>query len=175
MSSERDPATSAALVGAKSVIHVTKYDGSYHRRIPVEVVSHQPPLHVVRFEVGASVARTPDPADDPEPFITTWSANVYLFEDRWYDVERGDYEGRTLYYVNIGTPVHFDGAAFHFVDLDLDIWWRTDEQPKVLDEDEFLDHSRAMRYPADVTERARAAVDEALGLIEARAFPFGDG
>jgi hypothetical protein len=29
-----------------------------------------------------------------------------------------------------------------------------------------------MRYPADVIERARAAVDEVLGLIGERAFPF---
>jgi protein associated with RNAse G/E len=43
---------------------------------------------------------------------------------------------------------------------------------QVLDEDEFLDHSRAMRYSADVIERARSAVDDVLRLIRERAFPF---
>jgi protein associated with RNAse G/E len=159
---------------ATSAIHVTKYNGSYHRRIPVERLSHDPPLHCVRFDAGARVTVTPDPDEDPEPFLTTWGAEVLLFEDRWYNVERGARDGRTLYYVNIASPVRFDGHDYHYVDLDLDIWWWTDERPKVLDEDEFLDHSRAMSYPADVIQRARAAVDEALGLIEARAFPFGE-
>ena len=61
---------------------------------------------------------------------------------------------------------------FSCIDLDLDVSWYTDDEPRVLDEDEFLAHSEAMRYPADVIEHARAAVDEVLGLIGQRAFPF---
>ena len=161
--------------GQPTVIHVTKYDGSYHRRIPVDLLSQAPPLHIVRFVEGARVSCTPDPAHDPDPYIAQRGGVVYLFDDRWYSVEHAVRDGRTLYYVNIGSPVEFDGAEFHYVDLDLDIWWWTDERPRILDEDEFLDHSQVMRYPAEVIERARAAVNEALGLIEARAFPFGDG
>ena len=81
-------------------------------------------------------------------------------------------EGRRWYYVNIATPVEFDGEQFHCIDLDLDVSWFADAQPELLDEDEFVAHSEAMRYPADVIERARAAVDEVLGLIGRRAFPF---
>ena len=79
--------------------------------------------------------------------------------------------GRTWFYVNIATPAEFDGAQFHCIDLDLDVSWFVGDEPRVLDEDEFLAHSQSMRYPADVIERARAAVDEVLGLIGQRAFP----
>jgi protein associated with RNAse G/E len=97
---------------------------------------------------------------------------VYLFDDRWYSVIRARRDGRIEYYANIGTPVEFDGGAFHTIDLDLDISWFTDEPPRVLDEDEFLDHATSMRYPERVIERARSAVDDVLRLIKERAFPF---
>ena len=95
-----------------------------------------------------------------------------LWDDRWYNVISARREGRAFYYVNIATPVEFDGAQFHYIDLDLDVWWFAGEAPRLLDEDEFLAHSEAMRYPADVIERARAAVDDVLGSIGERAFPL---
>ena len=160
------------LMGRPMAIHVRKYDGSYHRRWPVYYVLQRGPLYFVQGRAGEPVCATPDPADDPEPSPITWNSDVYLYDDRWYSVIRARIDGRVEYYANIGTPVEFDGEAFHTIDLDLDISWFTDEQPRVLDEDEFLDHSRAMRYPADVVERARSAVDDVLRLIKERAFPF---
>ena len=160
------------LIGRPTPIHVTKYDGSYHRRWPVYYVARRGPLYVAQGRAGEPVHSTPNPADDPRPAPITWDSEVYLYDDRWYSVIRARRDGRIQYYANIGTPVEFDGAAFHCIDLDLDVSWYTDEAPQVLDEDEFLDHSAAMRYPADVIERARSAVDDVLRLIKERAFPF---
>lgn len=166
-------------IGKPTPVHVTKYDGSYHRRWPVYYVAKRGPLYLAQGRAGEPVHNTPDPADDPHPAPITWDSDVYLYDNRWYSVirakhvERADHRsGRTEYYANIGTPVEFDGASFHCIDLDLDVSWFTNEPPQVLDEDEFLDHSRAMRYPADVIERARSAVDDVLRLIKERAFPF---
>jgi protein associated with RNAse G/E len=174
-------------IGKPTPIHVTKYDGSYHRRWPVYYVAKRGPLYLAQGRAGEPVHATPDPADDPHPAPITWDSDVYLYDDRWYSVIRARHDdmdspspkgrGRGLgariqYYANIGTPVEFDGASFHCVDLDLDVSWFTDDAPQVLDEDEFLAHSKAMRYPADVIERARSAVDDVLRLIKERAFPF---
>ena len=161
-----------ALIGRQTPIHITKYDGSYHRRWPARFVLHRPSLYLLSEVVGGFVSRTPEPADDPRPMPIKWPGEIYLFDDRWYNVSRINREERCWYYVNIATPVEFDGEQFHCIDLDLDVAWYTDEAPRVLDEDEFLAHSKAMRYPADVVERARAAVDDVLGLIGERAFPF---
>jgi len=160
------------LIGAATPVHITKYDGSYHRRWPARFVMRKGPLYVVLFGAGEAICRTPEPADDPTPVLAKYGGNVYLYDDRWFNISRMRRDGRTWYYVNIATPVEFDGASFHTVDLDLDISWFTDEAPRVLDEDEFLDHSERMRYPADVIEQARAAVDQVLGMIGQRAFPF---
>lgn len=160
------------LIARPTPIHVTKYDGSYHRRWPVYYVAHRGPMYLTQGRAGEPVCNTPEPADDPHPAPITWDSDVYLYDDRWYNVVRAVRDGRVEYYVNIATPVEFDGAAFHCVDLDLDVSWFPGEEPRVLDEDEFLDHSAAMRYPADVIERARSAVDDVLRLIKERAFPF---
>jgi protein associated with RNAse G/E len=168
-------------IGKPTPIHVTKYDGTYHRRWPVYYVAKRGPLYLAQGRAGEPVHSTPEPADDPSPAPITWDSDVYLYEDRWYSVIRAHYrgdhsdgrrDGRVQYYANIGTPVEFDGGSFHCIDLDLDVSWFTDEGPQVLDEDEFLAHSEVMRYPTDVIERARSAVDDVLRLIRERAFPF---
>jgi hypothetical protein len=171
----RTPAVNNELAGRETPLHMTKYDGSYHRRFPGRFVLQRGPLYIIRYFIGDAMTRTPAPEDDPDPLSIIWPGDVYLWSDRWYNVARAAREGRTWFYVNVATPVEFDGAQFHCIDLDLDVAWYTDEEPRVLDEDEFLAHSEAMRYPPGVIERAREAVDEVLGLIRQRAFPFDRG
>ena len=161
-----------SLIGRETPLHMTKFDGSYHRRWPAWFVLHEGPLYLLTLVDGAAISRTPDPADDPNPTLVRGSGHLYLFDDRWFNVAQTVREGRAWFYVNIATPVEFDGAQFHCVDLDLDVSWFVGDEPRVLDEDEFVAHSASMRYPTDVIERARAAVDQVLGLIGQRAFPF---
>jgi protein associated with RNAse G/E len=162
----------ASLVGRPTPILIRKYDGSFHRRWPARYVTKRGPLYLLTFAHGDLVSRTPDPADDPVAWPARFGGDIYLWDDRWYNASRTRRDGRTWYYVNIATPAEFDGAQFTCVDLDLDVSWYTGEAPRVLDEEEFLAHSLAMRYPAAVIEHARAAVDDVLGLIRQRAFPF---
>jgi protein associated with RNAse G/E len=153
-------------------LHVTKYDGRYHRGFPLRYVAGRDGTHVTMIEPGAQITLTPDPADDANPHTIGFTGEFYLSETRWFHVARMRTDAGYRYGVDIGTPATFDGAQFHFIDLDLDVRWETGGEPVIEDEDEFLDHSRIMRYPTDVIEHARAAVDEVLGLIQARAFPF---
>lgn len=164
--------TESTLIGAAVPVHATKYDGAYHRRWPMRYVMRRGPLYVLEFELGTLATKTRDPADDPDPAAFTWPGELYLWEDRWYNTCRVLREGRTWYYTNIATPAEFDGSSFHYIDLDLDVSWYPHNEPRVHDDDEFLDHSASMGYPPEVIERARAAVDEVLGHIAARAFPF---
>ena len=105
-----------------------------------------------------------------------------LLWDCWYNVIFSRREGRDD--VNIATPVEFDGAQFHYIDLDLDVWRFTNERSWLLDEDEFLAHSETMRYPADVisgrappwTMSSYFIADAPFHLIEDDARrPGGDG
>src|SRR6185295_7718095 len=120
-----------------------KYDGSYHRRWPARFVMRQGPLYLLTFAVGETIGATREGGPHVDSRPTRWPGDVYLWDDRWYNVSRMPREGRTWYYVNIATPVEFDGAQFHCIDLDLDVSWFVGDEPRVLDEDEFLAQAEA--------------------------------
>lgn len=101
----------AHLIGRQTPIHVRKYDGSYYRRWPVYYVMRRGPLYVAQGRAGESVHATPEPADDPNPAPITWDSDVYLYDDRYWSVIRARRDGRVQYYVNVGTPVEFDGEV----------------------------------------------------------------
>ena len=160
------------LIGRETPIHITKYDGSYHRRWPARFVAKKGPLYLLTCAPGDRVYHDAECQDEARSWPLRWAGDIYVWEDRWYNVGHNRRMGGNWFYVNVATPAEFDGASFHTVDLDLDVSWMVGEEPRVLDEDEFLDHSGFMRYPPDVIEHARAAVDEVLGMIAERAFPF---
>ncbi len=160
------------LIGRQTPVVATKYDGGLRARWPGWFVTRKQELYVVAQRPGDVVWSPERHGEEPTPWTLQWHADVYLFDDRYYNVSRVRRDERIWYYVNIATPVEFDGEAFAYVDLDLDVAWYTDEEPRVLDEDEFLAHSRSMGYPPTVVDHARAAVDEVLELIRQRAFPF---
>lgn len=160
------------LIGRETPVHIRKYDGSYHRRWPARFVQRKGPLYLLTFAAGEIIGTAAEPAEDRDARPARFGGDIYLYDDRWHNASRMKRDGRTWFYVNIATPVEFDGESFFCIDLDLDVSWYTDEEPRVLDEDEFLAHSQAMRYPADVVDHARAAVDEVLDQIRRRAFPF---
>lgn len=76
------------------------------------------------------------------------------------------------WYCNVTTPAQYDGQTVRYVDLDLDLDVPAEGEPKVLDEDEFLENSRRMGYPPDVIDQARRALEELLALARSRQFPF---
>ena len=73
---------------------------------------------------------------------------------------------------NVATPSAYDGETVRYIDLDLDVLVFPDGKTKVVDEDEFLEHSARMGYPPDVIEQARRAVDALVALARAAQFPF---
>ena len=160
------------LIGRETPIHFTKYDGSYHRRWPARFVLRQGPLYLLRFAADDACRARPIPQTTLVPSRCAMAVTTTFGTTVGTTPRVPSRDGRTWFYVNIATPAEFDGAQFRCVDLDLDVSWFVGDEPRVLDEDEFLAHSEAMRYPAGVIERARAAVDEVLGMIGQRAFPF---
>lgn len=96
------------------------------------------------------------------------------FSDRWYTAACVfDKQGKEVFwYMNIAQPCSFYTDSVSFVDLDLDIIIESDGMPKVVDMDEFEEHSKLFNYPNAIIERAERAVDEVLNDIEKKVFPF---
>lgn len=154
-------------------IHVvsTKYDGSPHWEFDCFYVLEDGPL-IVATNFAGQVLR-----NKAGQWPTPYDVRNHFWQDRWYNVMRCDRPkggGLEYYYCNVTTPTMYDGENIRYVDLDLDVRVFADGRIELLDEDEFVEHSERMGYPADVIEQARSAADELQQLAASRAFPFSD-
>lgn len=157
------------MIGRPVRLYVTKYDGSFHWEQNVWFVMQRGSLIVTQAFTGEEALTSRGPWTLPTDMRT------FFWEDRWYSVIRNTQpigRSNTLWYCNIATPALFDGANLHYVDLDLDVAITADGAVQVRDEDDFERNAALYKYPENVKRAARRAVDELLGIIERREFPF---
>lgn len=69
-------------------------------------------------------------------------------------------------------PPSFDGEILSYTDLDIDVLVKPDFTYQVLDLEDFERHAALYQYPEEVKANTRRALNELIGLIESRAFPF---
>ena len=152
-------------------VRAYKYDGSEHRTWSARVLRREGSLLVLEGtfdeEIRHDVIGTIRPG--------TLSLEYYWL-DRWYNVFRFAQPGGALrnYYCNINSPPAFAGQALSYVDLDIDVLVEPDFSYRILDLDDFERNSSVYNYSAQTKESAKRALDEVVGLIEARAFPFSE-
>ena len=152
-------------------IHVvsTKYDGSRHWEYDSRLVLTTGSLIVSQDFAGQVYQTWKGPHTEP------FDVRNHFWTDRWYNVMRCDRPragGLEYWYCNVTTPAQYDGETVRYSDLDLDVLVFPDGSLKVVDEDEFLEHSVLMGYPPDVIEQSRRAVDELIALARGAQFPF---
>jgi predicted RNA-binding protein associated with RNAse of E/G family len=99
---------------------------------------------------------------------------VLLPHDAWWVATfYGDDAERPVdIYVDITTPVTWDGDLAHSVDLDLDVVRGLSGQIWVDDEDEFAEHRVSLGYPDDVVKQALAACERVHAALVAGDPPF---
>ena len=152
-------------------IRATNYDGSPHWSHPALLIQQSESLWVTRTSSGLEIATERGAWNSP------FDTRGHYWPDRWFNVIRLDQPGVGLtgFYCNIATPAQFDGETLRYVDLQLDVRvfvTEADWTYTVLDADEFEVARQRYRYTEDLVVRCRRAVDEVIGLIEARTFPF---
>lgn len=151
------------------LVRACKYDGSEHRRWAAQVIKQEGSLVVLD-------ARFPDEVvHDLLGTIACGTRSLeYYWLDRWYNVFRFAQPNGELrnYYCNVNVPPTFDGEILSYVDLDLDILVAPDFSYRLLDLDDFETNSQRYGYSAEVQNNARRAVDELVGMIQTRQFPF---
>ncbi|WP_407269928.1 DUF402 domain-containing protein [Radiobacillus sp. PE A8.2] len=91
----------------------------------------------------------------------------------WHTVAMAIEEGKPVaYYCNIAMPSIWNETELTFVDLDLDFVKGSNEEWKVVDEDEFQTNSEKYNYPAHLIEKAPEALADLKGRVKAATFPF---
>ena len=77
-------------------------------------------------------------------------------------------------YVDIATPVRWDGSVIRSVDLDLDVIRGDTGRVWIDDEDEFARHRVQLGYPAEVVRAATTSCDRLFADVEARRAPYDE-
>jgi uncharacterized protein len=150
-------------------VHSTKYDGSLHYRYPSTLVREEGDLLLLYMRPGTAIEsyRGAQVASN-HTLQLYWSDRPYNLHVSWY----ADWCPRN-HYVNIATPATWHDGSLRFVDLDLDVIWRSSTGEIILDdEDEFADHQVRFGYPPDLVERAIRSGAEVRDLIARRVYPF---
>ncbi len=158
-------------LGHSILVRTYKYDGSAHRSWNAKLTHQEGALLVLDATFADEINH------DLLGTITGGTRSLeYYWLDRWYNVFRfSEPEGKLRnYYCNINVPPTFDGKILSYVDLDLDILVAPDFSYQLLDVEDFERNAETLKYSAAVHNNARRAVDELVGMIQAREFPFSE-
>lgn len=150
-------------------VRSTKYDGSIHYRYGTTLVREEPNLLMLYLAPGT-------PIESYRGAMIATQHNLQLYwSDRHYNLHiswHADWRPRN-HYINVATPATWAGGQLQFIDLDLDVIWRSQTGEVLLDdEDEFEVHQVRFGYPADLIEQCRRASAEVIDLIARRVYPF---
>lgn len=150
----------------------TNYDGSLHWEHAAWLM-----------QADGGFVQTATPPNTPvknegDGYVSPYDTLGHYWADRWFNVIRLETPGEGLYgyYCNVATPLQFDGATVHYVDLQLDVRVFAEANGglsyRLVDEDEFEEARERYAYADDLVARCYAAVDEVVRMVEAREFPF---
>jgi uncharacterized protein len=106
--------------------------------------------------------------------LTRKPSDLIFWRDRWYNVFQNFSDDGTFhnFYCNVTMPLALHDLTISFVDLDLDVQIWSDGSCRVLGRDEFELHRVKYAYPEWVQDQALHALDNLLGMVEARSGPF---
>jgi hypothetical protein len=154
-------------------VRATNFDGSFHWGHPAWLLRADDGIVVTRTDAGLRVD-----TERGRQYVSPYNTRAHYWTDRWFNVIRLETPGEGLfgYYCNVATPLQFDGATVHYVDLQLDVRVFADAAGelthRLMDEDEFEVARRRYGYAEEFVERCFGAVDELVQMVTAREFPF---
>ncbi|MCF0116156.1 MAG: DUF402 domain-containing protein [Erysipelotrichaceae bacterium] len=111
---------------------------------------------------------------DGRKWYTREPAICFFYPDCWFNIITMIRKTGVYYYCNLASPSLYDGEAIKNIDYDLDIKLYPNGSYEILDEDEYLLHSRYMHYSNDIKVIIEAQMKELIRRIEQREDPFND-
>lgn len=106
--------------------------------------------------------------------FTMKNASIEYFSFKhWYTAAMEIEDQRIVsYYCNVAKPSVLEGHKLSFVDLDLDLIKKKNENWKVVDEDEFEENSVKFQYPEKLKQEALIALEHLKMRANEGCFPF---
>ncbi len=146
-----------------------KYDQRLHYTFPATLVSDDGEVMRFHSAPGANLIHYTRGFQGPQR-----RCDATFWRERWYNVY-ANYDEQEVFshlYCNVAMPPVVDANTLRFVDLDLDVRFYPGGRYEILDEDEFIEHSKQYQYPEWLQARARQALNEVMEAAASKLPPF---
>ncbi|MGB4985600.1 MAG: DUF402 domain-containing protein [Erysipelotrichaceae bacterium] len=146
-----------------------KHDGSLHRTWSMGFVIETNEKQLVIVTESSNVVES-----NGRIWCTKEPAICFFYPDRWYNVIAMIRKSGVYYYCNLASPIVVDQEAVKNIDYDLDVKVFPNQDYIILDEDEYLDHSKKMNYPKSIKDIVENELDVLIEKIKAKDDPFNE-
>lgn len=157
-------------VGQSVLIHSYKHNGKIHRSWSKGLVLDANDEHVIVINVKTFVTES-----DGRIWCTREPAICYFPLHEWYNVICMIRNNGVYFYCNIASPTIYDGEALKYIDYDLDLKVFPDCKYKILDEEEYRQHSLKMNYPKQLDRILKKQLNELIEMATHSTGPFQQG
>lgn len=154
-------------VGESVYIQSFKHDGSLHRTWCKGFVLEADDDHYVAVTNRAWVIEA-----DGRRWLTREPAVCFFYTHKWYNVISMIRHSGIYYYCNLASPSLYDGEAIKNIDYDLDVKLYPDGGYQILDENEYAEHARTMKYPEEVMNIVETQMDMLVDHMDKAEEPF---
>ncbi len=155
------------IEGKKVLIHCYKHDGSIHRSWSRGFVLEETDEHFIVINNRTQVTES-----DGRVWHTREPAICYFPKHDWYNVICMIRKTGVYYYCNIASPTLYDGEALKYIDYDLDLKVFPDKRYRILDQDEYMEHAKAMGYGKKLDEILHRQLDLLIEMAKKQSGPF---
>jgi uncharacterized protein len=152
-----------------TTINSRKFNGKIHRSWKAALTKKQNSLLIFEGQFEEEVRH-----DELGVIRRGTISYEYYWLDRWYNVfEFHEPEGDLRnFYCNLNMPPTLENNILDYIDLDIDVLVSKNFEVKILDREEFEEHSKLYGYSEDLIAKTLETLDELLKIIEVRKFPF---
>ena len=109
---------------------------------------------------------------DGRRWVTREAALVYYHQKFWFNIVAMIRKRGVTYYCNLASPYVLDKEALKYIDYDLDIKMFPDKEKRLLDLDEYEQHSKFYQYPPEIDRILKYNIQELVRWIEEEKGPF---
>lgn len=154
-------------VGTSVYIQSYKHDGSLHRTWCQGYVLESDEDHVVAVTNRAWVIEA-----DGRKWLTREPAVCFFYAHKWFNVISMIRHSGIFYYCNLASPSLYDGEAIKNIDYDLDVKLYPDGGYQILDENEYAEHAKKMKYPKEIMQIVEKQMDLLIDHMDQAEDPF---
>ena len=148
-------------------IHSYKHNGRIHR-VWQETMVLKGTKNIV---IGAN-ERTLVIESDGRTWVTREPSICYFHAEYWFNIICMLREDGVNYYINMSSPFVYNNGMLKYIDYDLDVKVFPDMTYTILDEDEYEQHKKEMKYPEEIDGILDRNVEKLLSWIKQRRGPF---